>query len=128
MRQLIDELTEQGKQHKGGELGGLLQWAALHIASQNEAIEQWAIDFEDEHRERIKFERALHEAKQAIESALAMVSAPLCPPIELGRDFAPHINLMAGHGDPDYLTRNGMSVRHVDLRTPTPITPRKKKA
>lgn len=116
MRQLIDELTEQGKQHKGGELGGLLQWAALHIASQNEAIEQWAIDFEDEHRERIKFERALHEAKQAIESALAMVSAPLCPPIEFFRDLAPHINRSAADGDPDYMRRNGLATSHTDLR------------
>lgn len=120
MSQLIDQLNEAGQQHKGSELGGLLRWAALHIATQDEAIEQWAIDFEEEHQERIKFECALHEVKQAIAAALAQVSAPLCPPIEFSRDFAPHINLMAGHGDPDYLMRNGQSIRHVDTRTTKP--------
>ena len=33
-------------------------------------------------------------------------------------------NIMAAHGDPDYLKPNGMSVRHIDLRS---SRPRKKK-
>jgi hypothetical protein len=35
------------------------------------------------------------------------------------------LNLMAAHGDPDYLLANGKSVRHIDLRS---SKPRKKKA
>lgn len=41
---------------------------------------------------------------------------PTGKPTELGRDLVPHINLMAAHGDPDYLKSNGMSIRHVDCR------------
>lgn len=43
----------------------------------------------------------------------------------LGRDMVGHINIMAGHGDPDYLNKSGNSIRHVDLREKPP---RKKKA
>lgn len=43
----------------------------------------------------------------------------------LGRDMCGHINLMAAHGDPDYLLKNGKSVRHIDLRSDKP---RKKRA
>jgi len=51
-----------------------------------------------------------------MEDAIAAIAAPLCPPIEFVRDLAPHINLMAGHGDPDYLKSNGQSIRHIDTR------------
>lgn len=34
------------------------------------------------------------------------------------------MSAMAAHGDPDYLKSNGMSVRHIDLRS---SKPRKKK-
>ena len=37
---LITALQTHGQQHKGTDLGGLLQWAILHIQSQNEAIEE----------------------------------------------------------------------------------------
>ena len=70
-------------------------------------------------------EAALGAAKEAIEAALAAVNRPMCQPVELARDMAGHINLMAAHGDPDYLLKNGMSVRHLDLRS---SKPRKKKA
>ena len=70
-------------------------------------------------------EGALSAAKEAIEAALAAVNSPLWRPIELGRDMCGHINLMAAHGDPDYLLKNGKSVRHIDLRSDKP---RKKRA
>ena len=117
---LPDELRHHGLQHKDTELGKVLQWAALHIEGLAETLDQYRVDFEDELNERIRLERALHDAKTAIEAALATVSRPLCPPIELGRDLVPHINLMAGHGDPDYLKANGQSIRHVDTRTAKP--------
>ena len=118
--ELTDKLRAAGEAWCGTELGGLLQWAVLHIDELTETLDQYRVDFEDELNERIRLERAMHEAKTAIEAALAKVSYPLCPPIELGRDLVSHINLMAGHGDPDYLKANGMSVRHVDTRTAKP--------
>lgn len=120
MSELTDRLTKASAQHKGTDLGGLLQWAVLHIADQDEALAEVREEHTNEERERLKLERATYDAKVAIEAALAIVSAQLCNPIELGRDMAPHINLMAAHGDPDYLMRNGMSMRHVDCREEKP--------
>lgn len=118
MSELTDKLRSAGEQHKGTELGGLMQWAALHIESQDDALADARQEHEDEERERLRLERALHKAKSIMEDAIAAIAAPLCPPIELGRDMVPHINLMAGHGDPDYLKSNGNSIRHVDCRAP----------
>ena len=116
MSELTDRLAKAGEQHKGTYLGGLLQWAVLHIADQDEALADAREEHANEERERLRLERAAYDAKAAIETALAIVSAPLCKPTELGRDLARHINLMAAHGDPDYLKSNGMSIRHVDCR------------
>lgn len=120
MSELTSKLRAAGEQHKGTDLGALLQWAVLHIESQDEALGELREAHQDEERERLRLERAVYESKKAIESALAAISAPLCPPVELGRDFAPQINLMAGHGDPDYLKSNGQSIRHVDTRSAKP--------
>ena len=116
MSELTDRLAKAGEQHKGTDLGGLLQWAVLHIADQDEALAEVREEYSNEERERLRLERSTYDAKAALEAALAIVSAPLCKPTELGRDFVPHINLMAGHGDPDYLKSNGMSIRHIDCR------------
>ena len=118
--ELTDKLRAAGEAHRGTELGGLLQWAALYIEEMRETLTEAQTAWVEEEAERIRLERAMHDAKTAIEAALAAVSYPLCPPIELGRDLVPHINLMAGHGDPDYLKASGMSVRHVDTRTAKP--------
>ena len=52
---LITALQTHGELHKGTDLGGLLQWAILHIQSQAEAIEELRADFEEEHNERLRF-------------------------------------------------------------------------
>ena len=125
MSELTDSLRAHGQRHLGTELGGLLQWAALHIDAQDEALAELREEYAREKSDRVGLEGALGAAKEAIEAALAAVNKPLCPPIELGRDMCGHINLMAAHGDPDYLKANGMSVRHIDLRS---NKPRKKRA
>ena len=118
--ELTDKLRAAGEAHRGTELGGLLQWAVLHIDELTETLAESQAAHTEEEAERIRLERAMHDAKTDIEAALAKVSYPLCPPIEFARDLVPHINLMAGHGDPDYLKANGMSIRHVDTRTAKP--------
>lgn len=124
MSDLTEALRTHGQKHRGTDLGGLLQWAALHIESQDEALAELREEHAREERERMGLEGTLGAAKEAIEAALAAVNTPLCPPIELARDYSGHLNLMAAHGDPDYLKPNGMSVRHIDLRS---SKPRKKK-
>jgi hypothetical protein len=116
MSELIEKLHIHMVENKGTELGGLLQWAALHIQSQDEALADIREEYANEERNCLMLERAAHDAKTAIEAALAAICLPLCNPVELGRDVVPHINLMAAHGDPDYLKKNGMSIRHIDLR------------
>lgn len=117
MSKLTDKLLDAGEQHRGTDLGGLLQWAALHIAGQDEALSEVREELAREQTERHRLEQSAGTAKDAIETALAAISAQLCPPIELGRDFVPHINLMAGLGDPDYMKSSGMSIRHIDCRS-----------
>lgn len=116
MSELLKKLYVYMEKNKGTELGGLLQWAALHIQSQDEALADVREEYANEERERLRLEQSAHDAKTAIEAALATISQPLCSPVELGRDLVPHINLMAAHGDPDYLKKNGMSIRHIDCR------------
>lgn len=123
MSELTEQLQTFGRQHKGTDLGGLLQWAALHVDSQDTALAEAREELASEAAERQRLEGALHDAKTSMEGALAVLAQAWRPPVELARDFAPHINLMAAHGDADYLKKNGMSIRHVDCRE----TPRRKK-
>ena len=120
MSNLVIRLRTAGQQHSGTNLGGLLQWAALHIEMQNEALADIRQEHADEEKERLRLDNALNAAKTAIEAALAIVNAAMFAQVEIGRDMAPHINLMAGHGDQDYLTKSGESIRHVDCRTTKP--------
>ena len=98
----------------------LLREAALHIESQDQALSEVREELAREEAERMKLEDALHASKAHVEQALRTLQAAWCPPVELGRDLAPHINLMAGHGDPDYLRKNGNSIRHIDCREAAP--------
>ena len=102
----------------------LLRWAVLHIQSQDEALEEARQELASEEAERIRLENAAHHAQQLMEQALQAIRYGQQPEIEIGRDMAGHINLMAGHGDPDYLNKSGQSIRHADLREKPP---RKKK-
>lgn len=120
MSTLTEKLLAAGEQHRGTDLGGLLQWAALHISGQDEVLAELRDDAAYWQEERERFELTAQETKTALDAALAAISASLPNPIELGRDFAPHINLMAAHGDPDYLKSNGMSIKHADCRESKP--------
>ncbi len=116
MSELITQLQAAGQRHAGTDLGGLLQWASIHIESLEAELQAWRDEADDEQRERLKLEQGLHAGKILVEQALQTLRNAWCPPVELGRDLAPHINLMAAHGDPDYLRKNGQSIRHVDTR------------
>ncbi len=128
MSELLQKLRAEAALRDRTEISRLLLWAVLHIESQGEALAEARDEWERESRERIKLENALQSGKQQVEQALQTLQAAWCPPIELGRDLAPHINLMAGHGDPDYLKSSGNSIRHTDTRTTKPRAPRKAKA
>ena len=128
MSELPHKLRMQAVHHDDTEMAQLLRWAAVHIEAQDEALAELREEHESEERERIRLEEALHASKASIEQALKTLQAAWCPPVELAKDMAPHINLMALHGDPDYLRKNGNSIRHIDCRTePTRRTKEKTK-
>ncbi len=121
MSELTERLTAAGQQHRGTDLGGLLQWAALHIAAQDEALAEDRESSTTQAQQIAGMEDGLAQACAALESALQAVRAAIPAPLEFARDLAPHINLMHGHGDPDYTTTNGkLSCRHIDLRETKP--------
>ena len=117
---LITALQTHGQLHKGTDLGGVLQWAILHIQSQNEAIEELLDDFEEEHEERLRFEKAAHDAKAAIDAALDQINETMpAPPLDFATDHNSHINLMGFLGDPDYM-KGKLSCGHIDTRESSP--------
>ena len=107
MSELADKLTAAGQQHHGTEFGGLLQWAALHIADQDEALAELRIELETEQAERLRLERAIHTARQAISEVDAGLRGDLPINIALAKDHAPHINVMAHHGVMPYAKTPG---------------------
>ena len=127
MSELTHKLHTAAYQQGDNEMARLLRWAALHIESQDEALVELREEHQTEEAERMRLESALQASKSHVEQALQTLQAAWCPPVELGRDLVPHINLMAGHGDPDYLKSNGDSIRHVDTRASKPRAPRKAK-
>jgi hypothetical protein len=102
MSELTEKLTALGQKHKGSELGKLLQWAALHIQSQDEALTEARKDLAEEEAERLRLERALHTGSLAITTVLDCLKAAQPVNIKLSRDHAPHINVMAHHGVTPY--------------------------
>ena len=124
MKDISTELERAAIVHRGTGLGGLLQWEILHIQSQAEAIEELRADFEEEHDERLRFEKAAHNAKAAIDAALAAIAEAMpAQPLDFASDHTSHINLSGGLGDPDYM-KGQLSCRHIDTRD---TMPRKRK-
>lgn len=121
MSELTEALMKAADVHKGTDLGGLLQWASLHIKEQDDALVEVRRELEDEQHERLRLENAVKTAAVQMEAALHAVRNSLPVNIDhIGRDMSGHINLMAGHGDTDYLKKSGQSIRHVDLRSVKP--------
>lgn len=118
MSDLTKRLATAAMQHRGTDLGGLLQWAGLHIASQDEALAEVREQFDQLERSYKELHDGINAAADAVDAAAKSLQA--ARPVDItdlfARDYSGHINLMAGHGDPDYLKANGMSIRHVDLR------------
>ena len=102
MSELANKLATAADAHKGTDLGGLLQWAMLHIQAQGVALAEAREELDTEQSERIRLERVLHLAKAGIESVASGILMGLPTNIQLARDHAPHINIMAYHGVEPY--------------------------
>jgi hypothetical protein len=99
MSELIDRLRAAQEAHRGTDLGGLLQWAATHIESQQEAAEQQERDYQALLRdcthmhERLKRIMALSDVLGG-EVFDAMPMKDYVPAF----DIAPWKNIMAYYG------------------------------
>lgn len=109
MSELTDKLAAAGQQHIGTVLGGLLQWAALHIASQDSALVELREELESEADERVKMERAIFEARQKLFDVSSALDLSRPVNIQLAKDHAPHINIMAQHGIVPYAKKSRKS-------------------
>ena len=103
----------------------LLRRARLRIQAQEEALYGIQQELGIEELDRMRLKNAAYKAQLLMEQALQAIRDGQKSVMEIGLDMAGHINLMAGHGDPDDLNKSGQSIRHVDLREKPP---RKKKA
>lgn len=88
MSVLTDKLRALAEAQKGTDLGGLLQWAAMHIESLEETLDDARQFWAEEEAERIRLERTLHEAKLQIEGVIELLSKSICPPIDFAKDMA----------------------------------------
>lgn len=102
MSELTDKLTAAGELHKGTELGSLLQWAVLHINEQHDALAEAREELQTEQAERIRMEQAIHTAKGQMQQVVGLLDYSRPVNIELAKDHAPHINIMAHHGVAPY--------------------------
>lgn len=109
MSELIKKLKAEGQKHIGTDLGKLLQWAALHIADQDAALVEVREEFEAEENERIKMERAIFEARQKLFDISSALDFSRPVNIQLAKDHAPHINIMAQHGVAPYAKKTRKS-------------------
>ena len=60
MSTLTEAIRKHGEAAKGTDLGGVLQWAALHIEAQDEALAELRAEHAAEEAERLRLESALH--------------------------------------------------------------------
>jgi hypothetical protein len=118
----LTELREEAALHpEGTRAKRLLTWAEIHFSDSAERIleleeELTAKDIECSNL-RIALIK-LRDVQEAMATYARDCTHSFNPEI-FSRDFAPFINLMGGHGDPDYL-KGDMSCRHVDLRQKAP--------
>ena len=97
MSTLVAQLQAAGGAKKGTNLGALLQWAATHVQSQDEALAELRESLQLLQKD---YETALKGLQTARTHADELRGALNCvvTTITLGRDYAPHINVMAHHG------------------------------
>jgi len=103
--QCLKELETHGLAHRGTHLGGLLQWAKLHIDDLTEALserEAEAVQTLAENRHmRTELQALCQLLGQAQSQAQAVI--PPDPFATVSRDITSHINLMMASGAAGYV-------------------------
>lgn len=125
MSQVYRELIEEAEQQpEGSRAKKLLTWASVHFADSADRIAELEREEQEKDKELESLRNALHSVKALLETVgkFCADKAFMFDTEQFGRDMVGHINIMGAHGDPDYLKSNGMSIRHVDLRTKKPRT------
>lgn len=101
---LIAELEKFGLANRGTDLGGLLQWAMLHIQSMNDALDEANKECEAARSERDAVLKTLEAAKSAHSSMNDALRCDLLvnPYKTCAADFTSHVNIMMAHGVEPY--------------------------
>ena len=117
---LIKKLKAAGLEHRGTDLGGLLQWAALHVEEQDEALAELRELNERQGKTIDGLRAAIAGVSTALDAAQTAVQAcDMGTEIDICRDISGHINISHASGDQDY-TKGKLSCRHIDLREKAP--------
>lgn len=118
MTVLTELRAEAAKHPEGSPAKRLLTWAEIHFADSAERILELEEELTQMDIEREKLRHALGVVRDALDTIKGYANDQAFTFREdtFARDFAPHINLMGGHGDPDYM-KGDMACRHVDLRS-----------
>jgi len=96
---LIAALTKVGLENKGTDIGGLMQWAVLHIENTMEALEEANSECDNARSERDAVIRTLEAARTAHS---AMNEALRCDILvnqyqTCAADFTSHVNIMMAY-------------------------------
>ena len=105
MESLKTKLEQFGLANKGTDLGAVLQWAMLHIQSQDEALETANQECDTARTERDHLLKTLEKAREAhrlmdeaLRTDFLIQTYQTC-----AADRTSHINLMTAIGDPAYV-------------------------
>ncbi len=104
MSELTDKLKDAAQAHKGTGLGGLLQWAMLHIEAQEDTL----AEKEAEYQAAAKDAAHMHERIKAIAAivdnlpGMLMEAHPVNEWATTSRDYSAHANVSAYQGDKNY--------------------------
>jgi hypothetical protein len=104
MSELTDKLRTEAQANKGTDLGCILQWAALHIEAQDEAL----ADKEAEYQAAAKDAAHMHARIKAISAivdnlpGMLMDAHPVNEWATTSRDYSSHANVSAYQGDKNY--------------------------
>lgn len=109
---LSEEVLTEGRQHRHWRT--VAEDATERVQELTEELDRMRAEFDRLKSGLLAASEAFHAARAAL---IAAIPSDLTE--QFGRDYVPHINLMGGLGDPDYM-KGDLSCRHVDLREAKP--------
>lgn len=104
LQKAMDELANTGLANKGTDLGGLLQWAHLHITNLTDALAEIEQERLDAIEARDTMEKELKRLKDIAQGMVHSINnaLPCNPYATCAHDITSHVNLMMANGVAPY--------------------------